>query len=60
MTSQLNLALGHIAQAMDKAVDLADDVFSPIHCQLVESQKIIKYVIDYMEYDEDSEVETSL
>ena len=60
MTSQLNGALEHIGQAIEEAVDLPNDAFSSIHRQLVESQNIISYVIRCMEYDEDSEAESSL
>lgn len=51
LTSELNLALGHIAQAMDEAVGLPDDAFSSAHCELAASQKIIKNVIEWMEYE---------
>jgi hypothetical protein len=60
MTNQLNGALEHISQAIEKAVDLPNNAFSSIHHQLVESQNIISYVIRYMEYNEDSETESSL
>lgn len=55
MTSQLNLALEYIGQVMNEATSLPDDEFSSVHDQLVASQNIIKYVIEWMEYDGDGD-----
>jgi hypothetical protein len=32
MTSQLNGALAHISQAIEEAVSLTNDEYSPVHC----------------------------
>ena len=60
ITNQLNGALEHIDQVLQEALRLPDDIFSAFHRQLTESRNIIDYVIRCMEYDEDSEEESSL
>jgi hypothetical protein len=60
MTSQLNKALAYISQAIKEAVDLLNNVFLSIYYQLIESQNIISYIIRYIEYNKDSEAESSL